>query len=298
MAVMIDNWIAARPQIGLDRAEMVYEALVEYGITRFLAVYWRNDAEVIAPVRSARTQFLSLALEWGALYAHVGAAATPGPADAMTQLRAWGVRDVDELEGELVIKRDPARAAPHNAYTSTAALHAYAQEQGWNIPTRPTPWPFKADGGADGTAAPAVDMDFDITGTHNGAFTVRWEYDPTTNSYLRSQAGAPHTDGRSGARLSAKNVIIHIATVQTDVDRDRHVLYALEGTGRAIILRDGRAIAATWQKDTRTSRTRYLDVHGRDIPLNRGTIWIALLPAGQPVTVSSQVSPSSSLSLP
>ena len=66
VAVMIDNAVAARPQIGLDRAEIVYEALVEYGITRFMGVYWRNDADVIEPVRSARTQYLGTALELGA----------------------------------------------------------------------------------------------------------------------------------------------------------------------------------------------------------------------------------------
>jgi hypothetical protein len=201
-------------------------------------------------------------------------------------MREWDVRDVDELEGETVIKRDLKREAPHNAYTGTNALHGHAREKGWTGAAKLTPWPFKADGGAQGQPANAVDLDFDITGTHNGAFTVRWEYDPATNSYLRSQAGEPHTDGNSGARLTAKNVIIHIATVRTDVDRDRHVLYDLEGTGKAIILLDGKAIEATWQKDARAGRTRYLDANGHEIPLNRGAIWVEMLPAGQPLTLS------------
>jgi hypothetical protein len=115
---------------------------------------------------------------------------------------------------------------------------------------------------------------------------VRWEYDAPTNSYRRSQAGAPHTDARSGAQLTARNVIIHIATLRTDVDRDRHVLYDLEGTGKAIILLDGKAIRATWHKDSRTGRTRYLDATGREIPLNRGPIWIELLPDGRPFSLT------------
>jgi hypothetical protein len=284
VAVMVDNWLDARPQYGLDRAEIVYEALVEYGITRFMAVYWRNDAEVIEPVRSARTQFLPLALELGAVYAHVGAAAEGGPADATSQMREWGVHEVDEVEGETVIKRDPKRQAPHNAYTSTDALRAHARQKGWNGPATVVPWPFKADGGTAAPALNAVEMDFDVTGTHKGAFTVRWEYDAATNRYLRSQAGAPHVDARSEAQLAAKNVIIQVAVVKTDVDRDRHVLYDLEGTGKALVLLDGRAITATWQKDSRTGRTRYLDAEGREIPLNRGTTWVELLPAGQPLT--------------
>lgn len=286
VAVMIDNWVDARPQFGLDRAEVVYEALVEYGITRFMAVYWRSDADLIEPVRSARTQFLPLALEWGAVYAHVGAAAEPGPADAVSKMREWGVREVDELEGETAIGRDAKREAPYNATTSTSALRAYAKEKGWSASSKPVSWPFKADGGTPGDLVTAAEMDFDVTGTHKGAFTVRWEYDAASNNYRRSQAGAPHVDGRSGAQLTAKNVIIHIASLRTDVDRDRHVLYDLEGTGKAIILLDGKAISATWQKDSRTGRTRYLDATGRDIPLNRGATWIEVFPAGQPLSLT------------
>jgi hypothetical protein len=284
VAVMVDNWVDARPQYGLDRAEVVYEGLVEYGITRFMALYWRNDAEVIEPVRSARTQFLLPALEWGAVYAHVGAAADAGPADAARQMNAWGLRHTDEVED--VITRDPKRKAPHNAVASTAALRAYARAQGWTGPVTFTPWPFKAGGSAEGEQANAVEIDFDITGTHKGAFTVRWEYDATTNGYRRSQAGAPHSDGRSGEQLTAANVIVQIATLRTGVDRDGHVLYDLEGAGKAIILLDGKAVPATWQKDSRTGRTRYLDAAGRELPLNRGATWIELLPAGQPLTLS------------
>lgn len=286
VAVMVDNWVTARPQVGLDRAELVYEALVEFGITRFMAVYWRGDAPWIEPVRSARTQYLGLVSELDAVYAHVGAAADDGPADAGAQMREWDLRSVDEEQAGGAIFRDSRRVAPYNAVTSTDALRAFARTRGWAGPVRVAPWPFKDDGGgADGAPMPAVSMDFDLTHTHAGAFRVRWVYDPAVNAYRRFQAGAPHTDGRSGAQLTARNVILQIAAVRPAGDSDGHVLYDLEGSGRALVLRDGVAVEATWHKDSRTARTRYLDATGSEVSLNRGTTWVELLPASMADTI-------------
>lgn len=286
VAVMVDNWVDARPQIGLDRAEVVYEALVESDITRFMAVYWRNDAPVIEPVRSARTQYLGMVSELNATYAHVGSAADDGPADAEAQMHAWGIHSVDEGEGQTAIQRDPAREAPHNAYTSTDALRATARANGWTGPAAFTPWPFKDDGGTAGSPVVEARMDFDTQRMQNGAFAVRWTYDPASNGYRRFQAGAPHVDGRTGAQLTAKNVILQFEDVRPAGDRSGHVLYRNEGSGRAIVLLDGRAVDATWQKDGRTGRTRYLDASGREIPLNRGATWVEMLPLNAPVSLT------------
>jgi hypothetical protein len=283
VAVMVDNYIDARPQYGLDKAEIVYEALVEAGITRFMAVYWRNDAARIEPVRSARTQFLGMVSELDAVYTHVGAAAEEGPANATAQIRDWGIRDVDEDMSAGAIRRDGARVAPHNAMTSTDALRSLARNQRWTGAPKLTPWQFKADGGAAGVPVATASMNFDRDGIHRGAFTVGWQYEPATNTYLRSQAGKPHTDAGAGAQLSAKNVVLHIAEVRPAGDRSGHVLYKDEGTGKAIVLLDGVAIDATWQKDSRTGRTRYLDTTGKEVAFNRGATWVEMLPIGAPI---------------
>lgn len=285
VAVMIDNWTAARPQSGLDQAEIVYEALVEGGITRLMALYWRNDADTIGPVRSARTQFLLPALEWDAVYSHVGAAEEEGPANATAQFGAWGVRHVDEGDADGVIRRNPNRVAPHNAVTSTDALHDYAASRGWIGAPALTPWSFKADGGASGRPAQSVALEFDRSGGQAGAFAVRWQYDPAENRYLRFQAGAPHVDGHGGDQLAAKNVIIQFAVLRSAGDRSGHVLYDLEGSGRATVLLDGQAVDATWRKEGRAARTRFYDAAGREIALNRGATWIELLPEGQSLTI-------------
>jgi len=283
VAVMVDNYPDARPQYGLGQAEIVYEALVEGGITRFMAVYWRNDAARIQPVRSARTQFLPLALELDAVYAHVGSAAEDGAANADAQMREWGVRSVDEDGSGGAITRDPERQAPKNAVTSTDGLIALSRSLRWATSPRTRPWSFKDDGGAAGPPVQALDLDFDLAGINGGAFAVRWQYDPSTNRYLRGQGGAPQRDAATGEQLAARNVIVQVCDVHPAGDRSGHVLYTTEGSGQALVLLDGRMVQATWRKDGRDQRTRYYDAAGHEIALNRGNTWVELVPAGAPI---------------
>src|SRR3712207_7236875 len=126
VAVMLDNLPGARPQVGLDRADLVYELLVEGGITRFMAVYLRRDADWIEPVRSARTPAVVLAKELDAVLAHVGAAHEAGEADAVRWMNDWALRTLDGDADETPYHRDNGRGAPHNMVTSTTALRARA----------------------------------------------------------------------------------------------------------------------------------------------------------------------------
>lgn len=285
VAVMVDNYPDARPQHGLAEAEIVYEALVESGITRLMAVNWRNQAARVQPVRSARTQFLSFALELDALYAHVGSAAAAGPANAAAQMQEWGVRSIDEDDSAGAIHRDPSRLAPKNAVTSTAALAALGDARGWAGAPRVDPWRYKDDGGSAGDAVQSVTLDFDAARLNRGAFAVTWQHDPASNRYLRWQGGAPHRDAATGEQLAARNVIIQISEVRPAGDRDGHVLYTTEGGGNAVVLLDGRAVQATWRKDGRDGRTRYYDEAGQEVPLNRGNTWVELLPTGAPLAM-------------
>lgn len=281
VAVVIDNALPARPQYGLAQAEVVYELLVEGGITRFLAVYSHAAVSRIEPVRSVRTPFLRLALELDAVLAHAGAAAEEGPADAVSQMRQWGVHHLEEEAGG-VISRDPSRSAPHNAVTSTAAVRAAAGARGWSGPARLSLWHFKEDGGASGAPVTAASLDFDTTGINRGAFAVRWEYDPASNSYLRFQGGAPHRDAGTNTQLRVKNVVIHLAPVIPAGDRSGHLLYQSEGSGRALVLRDGVVTEGTWRTDGPNGRTRYYDESGREIAFNRGATWVEMLPPEAP----------------
>lgn len=285
VAVMVDNLIDARPQFGLGSADLVYELLVEGGITRFMAVYLRQEAERIEPVRSARTPFLYLARELGAVLGHVGAAETAGPTDTQSQFGRWGVLHLDEQFNPDAFRRDPARIAPHNAITSTDELRGHAYGLGWQRQGEPSAWQFKEDfapANPSSGGATVIDYAFFWGQSPLGDYAATWRYDSGRNAYLRSTAGVAHVDGLTGEQLTAKNVIVQFDRIQI-VNREGHVLYGSVGEGPAVIFQDGYTIEGAWTKTTREERTRYWDAEGKEIQFNRGTTWIAILPNGSPL---------------
>ena len=124
--VVVENHPDARPQSGLDRADVVFEADIVAGITRLLALFHSRPAEEIGPVRSARWCFYDLARGYGLPFAHAGA-----DADVLAELaraRRRGFPDLDEIYGAGgYFWRDRERRMPHNLYTSTELLVAGAR---------------------------------------------------------------------------------------------------------------------------------------------------------------------------
>src|SRR3990167_2200104 len=165
LAVMIENHTEARPQSGLSSANIVYEAVAEGGITRFMALFYCNLSDVqVGPVRSARTYYLDWLSEYDALYAHVGGANTPGPADALGQIIKYGVKDLNQFSiGFPVFWRDYQRldhpvATEHTMYSTTQKLWEVGAKRGWtNVDEDGVAWDknfagwkFKDDG-SDGS---------------------------------------------------------------------------------------------------------------------------------------------------
>src|SRR5258708_23201857 len=128
--VVIENFLDSRPQSGLSQADIVYEALAEGGITRFLAVFQSQNAASIGPVRSARTYFNDWAQELGAIYAHVG-----GNSDALYYIKKGipGVSDADQFFNDPYFKRISSRPLPLNTYTSSDKLLALSQQHGFGM---------------------------------------------------------------------------------------------------------------------------------------------------------------------
>ncbi len=279
IGVMIDNSALAAPQYGLSRAELVVEAFVEGGITRYLAFFWRNDASRIEPVRSARTPFLYWVLEFDALFAHAGSAATGTVANAEQQIREWGIRDLDGLlpAGGSGFYRDPTRTAPYNLTTSTGALRDAAARLGLSSGfPKVEVWPFKADfeGTADAPLAGAIELSYR---NEPVPWDLRqWQWDAATNTYLRFYRGGPDIDLLTGEQLRFKNVIVMYVPAYVADDRG-HVLLEQFGEGRVQVFLDGRMIEGTWRKADRASRTRFFDRAGNEIRLNRGPIFVQMV---------------------
>lgn len=305
LGVMIENHEESRPQSGLSSADIIYEAVAEGGITRFLVIFYCQDASIIGPVRSARTYFVDFVSEYGEypLYAHVGGANTPGPANALGQIADYGWNGYNDLEqfslGCPVFCRDETRlgrkvATEHTMYSGTSKLWEVAKEReitnvdadGNSWDENYIPYDFKEDASAgDRGSAQTIHIEFwpDYLD-----YAVDWKYDPTTNSYLRTNGGEPHVDLNTKKQISAKNIVV-LSMVESNAndgyENNAHLLYRTKGTGKATIFMDGQEIDGTWRKRDRESKLEILDESGNPVEFNRGLLWFEILPTEGVLTV-------------
>jgi len=305
LAIMVNNHIDARPQFGLTEADLIYEAVAEGGITRFLAFFHAQDAEKVGPVRSARIYYEDWAAEFNAWYAHWGGSVmtdedranqealdyqfTCHPdADAYAKINRIGLPSLDQMWlGNTAYWRDDslARATEHTGFTSTQQLLNEAPsrypEEGWqNFETFET-WFFKDDlPEADREPPSASSFEFRFWDGY-GDYDVRWEYDPATNEYVRYQGGEKQLDAANNQELRAKNVIIQFTDQSFFGDAKGHLKYETVGTGKATIFLDGKVLDAEWSKGAIRERTHYFDAAtGDEIKFNRGQVWIEIVPTG------------------
>jgi len=306
LGVMIENSLAARPQSGIGFADVVYEAIAEGGITRFLAVYYCQDAGIVGPVRSARTYFLDEISEYGSypLYAHVGGANTPGPADALGQIVDYGWNTYNDLNqfsiGYPTFKRDESRlghpvATEHTMYSTTGSLWAVGVKRGLTDKDKEgdswdanfVSWSFKSDlAVSDRPASQMISMNF---WTGQPDYNVVWKYDKTTNSYLRNNGGQPHLDNNTKEQLKPKNVVILYmkeSRANDGYEGNLHELFVNKGIGNALVFQDGKQIKATWHKASREGRTELtVTSTGKDVEFNPGQIWVQIIPTYSDVVV-------------
>jgi hypothetical protein len=279
-AVVIENHSLARPQAGLSQAGVVYEALAEGGITRFLAFFQENRPATIGPVRSVRTYFVDWALEFSAPLAHAG-----GNADALDLIGPLHIRDMNQFQnGKYFYRSGEKKAIEHTLFTSSDSLDNLEKALGYFKPASFTPSPRKPDAAATAAqpaAHPAIHIDY----SYNG-FQVDYAYEQSSNTYLRSMAGAPHTDRNTGQQIHVKNVVVEYMPTSYGVTRigESTVIMSTPGSGQAIVFRDGTAITGTWRKTSHTTRTELIDAAGQAIPLDAGNTWYSIVPVGKTVT--------------
>lgn len=307
LAVMIENSVEARPQSGLSLADVVYEAVAEGGITRFMGVFYCGAALGninLAPVRSARTYFIDWVSEYDALYNHVGGANRIGDnefktdprVDAIGQINSYGIKDLDQFGiGYPDCFRNPDRldrpvATEHSMVCLSDNLYKIAESRGWTNVDEDgvswdknfVKWKFKDEVKLEDRPE-TFSVEFGFWDGYKD-FDVRWVYDKQTNSYKRFNGGVEHKDLETDETLTAKNVVVLFAKETDSVDENKHTLYQDLGQGPALIFQDGKAISGNWQKKTRLSRTIFYDVNGKEVKFNRGQIWIEMIATGNKVT--------------
>lgn len=307
LGVMIENHTEARPQSGLQSADVVYEVVAEGGITRFLSVFYCKDAPYIGPVRSARMYFLSFVQAFGdhPLYAHVGGANTPGPADALGTISKMGWSGYNDLNQFSIpfptFYRDYARlkdvATEHTMYSSTQKLWAYASKsrglsdtdksgEKWDSTFKP--WTFVDTPAADFTE-PAAKINYDFWEGRSD-YSVGWIYDVAKKVYTRTNGGAPHIDKNSGEALVARTVaVVYIPeSPANDGYPGGHRIYKTVGTGQGVVFEEGKAVSVTWKKPSDKDQIRLYTKNGKELSFIRGKIWFSILPKGDNSLTYSQ----------
>ena len=251
------------------------------------------DNVALAPVRSARIYFTKLVPEYDALYNHVGGAGNCDDptvderAKALCFIRRNKIKYMDQCGldfktcHQINNRLDHEVAYEHTMACYTDELYKVAAKRAWDgWDFKFVPWKFKEDAGTKGNVTP-IKFAF---WSNKPDYDVTWDYDASTNSYLRTNGGVKTVDLNTSGPIAAKNVIIQFVKETGPVDEHLHMLYEVTGTGKMLLFQDGLVIPGTWTKATPATRTKFLATTGKEVQLNRGPIWIELIPSGNQVS--------------
>ncbi len=268
-AIMIENSPDARPQSGLKQSGVVYEAIAEGGITRFLAIYQEDKPQIVGPVRSLRQYFVDWLAPYDAAVAHVG-----GSAQALKIIRNGQYRDIDQFFNASTYWRAGDRYAPHNVYTSFKRIDALNKSKGYQT-SEFTAFERRDGKPADQPTASKININFS-----SPSYNTSYRYNKKGNNYTRHLGGVPHKDREKGNITPSVVIAMRVNMHAVNEDGYREHIDTT-GTGKATIFQDGQAIEATWRKSSRNAQLQFIDKDGQAIELVRGQTWIAAVPIGQ-----------------
>ncbi len=270
LVVKVDNHPRARPQTGLDEADMVFDVRAE-GVTRFAAVFHSVTPEPVGPVRSSRTSDFDLLRGLDTpLYASSG-----GNAYVARNLRTLPIVELTNLTRTEYF-RDFSRPAPHNLYVNGSDLYELAPA---DLPA-PQPWFSYRYGDGGNTPSTAVTVTGPVVIAYTGSPTVTHTWDPSVEGWLRTQDSNPHTTA-GGDQLAPENVVIMVTDYSTSPADAISPEVRSTGSGPVVVLTNGWAVAGTWERPTAEDKPTLLDGDGNVIALTPGRTWILMPEAGQ-----------------
>lgn len=287
VAVMFNNLREALPQLGVGKADLIYEVPAEGGITRMLGVFQSLEGVgELGSIRSVRPYYLELALGHDALLVHAG-----GSDEAYTDISAWKVDNMDGVRGSsdaAIFWRDETRrrsaGLEHSLLTSGEKVLDYLAKGRYSTTHWESyryPITFTDDLPTGGTSAEHVSLRFSPYKT--GTF----DYDPEKGQYLIGQYGGTYTDGNTGEQVGVVNVLFLEASI-TNIPGDTagRIRVKTVGSGSGTWFCGGRAIPILWSKADRNSPILYTHADGSPLSLGRGTSYICLYdPRNSTVTV-------------
>lgn len=276
VSVKIENAAAARPQVGLVEADIVWEEVVEGGITRFVATYHSNIPDVVEPVRSVRPMDPAIVAPLDGVLVFSG-----GQGPFIAAVERYGTQTIIMDDGAPGFSRDPGRAAPHNVIGSMPTFFGQADDER----TSPPPPQFQyARKVGQGTAARSGKVAREVDVRLSPAQRTAWTWDPENRRYLRSE-GSSASVSADGRRHSARNVLVLSTQVFNTkwVDPNgapvpEHRLADRAGSGT--LYSSGRGVPVHWSKKDHNSPIVLTTNNGGEVRLDPGNTWIELVPAG------------------
>ncbi|HEX6595623.1 MAG TPA: DUF3048 domain-containing protein [Acidimicrobiales bacterium] len=276
VTVKIENSPASRPQAGLDKADIVYEAVVEGGQSRFLAVFHSTDADQVGPVRSVRPTDPAIVDPFGGIVAYSGG--IPRFVDAM---KATGLTNIDENNAGDAFRRRRDKSAPHNLYTSTGGLYDKAPDSA--APPKFADFLPPGQAFAPAGATPVSGFTLAVGSSTRADYT----WDAGSGTWLRSTNGAAHS-AEGGGQLAPNTVIVQFVPYEGTGEVDTTGASVSEakvlGSGEATIFASGVMVKARWSKPNSSSMTAWTDLAGAPISLPAGRTWVELPATGSALT--------------
>jgi hypothetical protein len=284
LSVKIENTPEARPQTGLDQADVVFEEVTEGEITRFVAVFNSTIPDVIGPIRSVRAMDPDIVTPLGGIFAYSG-----GIPETVALIRqAPGVNSLDETQAGSAMFRDKSKRAPHNLYGHGQDLLA---KGGQPMPVHPLFSYLNSGEAFNGDPVAQVDVGF------KQGYGVTFTFDAASHTWKRSYGLAPHT-AASGQQIAPSNVIVQF--VGCCVPSPEGGAYQTVGQGQAWVFSDGKIVRGQWTRSDRSQPTQYVNATGAPIKLSPGRTWVEYVPASPdyPVNVTPGAPPPASTAAP
>lgn len=265
MMVMINNAPQARPQSGLDKADIVYEILAEGAVTRFVGIYHSQKPEVIGPVRSIRPYYVDIGSGFDAIMVHAG-----GSPDALHTLNSQGMAHMDEIYNSgSSFWRESFRKAPHNLYTDLDKLWKGAESLGFRMEAEIPELTFTEES-QEAVGSPAKKINVRVT----GQYQISYEYDEALKRYKRFTMDKAHIDLTTKQQLSAVNLLV-LASPHKILDKEGRRDVDVFGPGKGYLFQRGKAQEITWERKGGLIRA-YDD--GKEIPMYPGNTWVNIIP--------------------
>lgn len=279
IGVMIDNSPDVPSQSGLSQAKVVYEALAEGGITRYFALFEKDQiVDSVGPVRSARMYYLDWLQEYGdALYLHVG-----GSPEALSFLKRSDIFDINEFGWGKYFWRSSQRVPPHNVFTNSKNWQEIYEKYGkgrsvvaWEG------WKF-----GEVSATTSFEQSHQaLLVPYFSSYKILWNYNPSSTVYERLVNGKIDKDSE-GNLITSDNVIVQFVSTKVVDEVGRRDLKTT-GSGEVVVARKGLLARGTWKKETVKSRTKFFDSQGKEIVLTPGKTWIQVVPASTVLEITN-----------